>query len=118
MRTASVNSRPRRRGYAGELIASLIGLAPEEEPRLLWRAVGYTGFPYRELAERLRGTVKVHGAAKVAEALRELVTHTSQRTMLRTEARKWCGQLLGPPPERWDEFYTGLDGTVLSVIIS
>jgi hypothetical protein len=74
------------------------------------RAVGYVGFPFRELAERMQETVKAHGAAKVAAALRELLTHAGQRTMPLPEARKWCGQLLGPPPEKWDEFYRGLDG--------
>lgn len=77
------------------------------------RAVHYTGFPFRELAERMRPLVAAYGARKVAAALSALVTHQGWRTMLNPQARKACWGLLGPPPEKWDEFYLTWDGKPL-----
>lgn len=74
------------------------------------RAVGYVGFPFRELAAKMKPLVEQHGAKKVSEALVDLVVHTGWRTMLSPQARKACWGLLGPPPEKWDTFYTTWDG--------
>ena len=78
------------------------------------RAVGYLGCSYRRLTEIIEELGKIHDKQKVESAIYHLVTFEGQMTVkpkalthvsLRSEARKLCWQLLGPPPEIWDEHY-------------
>src|SRR4051812_282849 len=62
----------------------------------LTRAIGYLGFPARELAHRLGELARQHGAQKLSLALREIVTFEGGRVMLNLKARKLAWQLLGP----------------------
>src|SRR5205085_2082996 len=75
------------------------------------RAIGYVGFPARELAERLKGLIPEHGAKKLSAALFEVATFAGNRVMLNEKARPLCWQVLGPPPEKWDGFYRYSNGT-------
>jgi hypothetical protein len=78
------------------------------------RAVGYLGCLYRDLWERLKPVTEQFGQRAVESATAHLLTYEGQFTcnpkplaqvMLRTEVRNMSWQLLGPPPEKWDEFY-------------
>jgi hypothetical protein len=78
------------------------------------RAVGYLGCTYRDLAQIIEDLAKKFPKVKVESATYHLLTFEGQMTCnppplakveLRAEARKLCWQLLGPPPEKWDEFY-------------
>jgi hypothetical protein len=75
------------------------------------RTVGYVGFPARELATRLGELARRFGAHRLAAALVEIATFAGNRVMLKPLPRKLCWGLLGPPPERWSEWYTHPDGT-------
>jgi hypothetical protein len=74
------------------------------------RTVHYEGFPFRELAEKMAPLLTVYGSKRVADALTDLVTHVGWRTTLNQQARKACWGLLGPPPEKWDSFYSNWYG--------
>lgn len=77
--------------------------------KLLWdlcKIIHYAGFPYRELAQRVKPLVEQHGAKKVSAALVEIATHVGWRTMLNAQARQACFAVLGPAPEQWDWYYT------------
>jgi hypothetical protein len=74
------------------------------------RTVNYVGFPFRDLAEKMAPLITVYGSKRVADALTELVVHTGWRTMLNQQARKACWGLLGPPPEKWEMFYSNWFG--------
>jgi hypothetical protein len=72
------------------------------------RAVGYRGCLYRELAGRLQPIEDQYGQQRVEAATMQLLTYEGQYSCtprplahveLRTEVRKLCWQLLGPPPE-------------------
>jgi hypothetical protein len=77
----------------------------------LARTVGYVGFPTRELATHVGELARRHGARRLAAALAEVATFAGNRVMLKPQPRKLCWGLLGPPPERWSEWYTHPDGT-------
>jgi hypothetical protein len=70
------------------------------------RAVGYPGTTAEELRKRLKPLAKTHGEGKIALALSELTQaeDKTKRTVLRSHVRALCWQLLGPPPERLEEF--------------
>lgn len=76
----------------------------------LARIVGYTGFPFRELYARLQPLIEQRGTRAVALAITEMLSFIGWRVMLSERVRKYC-LFLGPPPERWDEFYRHPDGT-------
>src|SRR5947208_16837662 len=78
--------------------------------REICKIVGYVGFHFRELSTRMKALVDQHGSRKVSAALNELVVHTGWRTMLNPQARSLCFAILGPAPEKWDEWYTTWDG--------
>jgi hypothetical protein len=71
------------------------------------RAVGYAGKTDAEMRPIVRLLVAAHGKEKVTAALAELTVTESDtnRTVLRSDVRKLCWGLLGPPPEhpRHDE---------------
>jgi hypothetical protein len=75
------------------------------------RTVGYVGFPARELATHLSELARRFGAHRLAAALSEIATFAGNRVMLKPQPRKLCWGLLGPPPERWNDWYTHPDGT-------
>lgn len=77
----------------------------------LGRTIYYTGFPFHELAARVRDLIEQYGAKEVAAALNEMATFEGWRVMLNKQARTSAFQLLGPPPEKWDRFYRHYDGT-------
>ncbi len=70
------------------------------------KAIHYVGFPFRELAARMKPLVDQHGSRKVSQALAELAVHVGWRTMLSPQARKACFAVLGPAPEQWGWYYT------------
>ena len=81
------------------------------------RAVTYTGITYRRMTELIEDLGKIHGKPRIESAFYHCVQFEGQHTvnpkplahvMLRTEVRKLCWQLLGPPPERWDDVYRGM----------
>jgi hypothetical protein len=72
------------------------------------RLIGYAGFQYRELADKLEPLYRRFGKAKVESVVYHLTVFDGQMTvkppplgqvMLRPDVRKLCWQLLGPPPE-------------------
>jgi hypothetical protein len=74
----------------------------------LCRAAGYKGITYRELAQVIETLGKRFGKGRVEAAGWNLVTFEGQlranpkpleHVSLRAEVRKYCWQLLGPPPE-------------------
>jgi hypothetical protein len=78
------------------------------EDRLLWdmiKAIGYGGFPFRELAAKLKPLVGQYGARKVSAALIEVASHVGWVTTLNPAARKTAWGVLGFPPESWDWVY-------------
>ena len=74
------------------------------------KLVGYGAFRTHELAARMKPLVEKYGARKVSSAMFELLQHVSWLTQLNPHARKAAFSCLGPAPEAWDEYYTGLDG--------
>jgi len=61
------------------------------ESDLLWdlcKVIHYVGFPFIELAVKVKPLVEQHGARKVSAALAEVAVHIGWRTMLSQEARK------------------------------
>jgi hypothetical protein len=89
----------------------------EPEFYSLARAVGYLGCTYRELTEKIDELAKTYDKRKLESASRYLLTFEGQmardakplaHVSLREDAKKVCWQLLGPPPEKWDEFYRGI----------
>src|SRR5262245_12058462 len=79
------------------------------------RLIGYLGCQYRELWDKLTPAIDRHGQQRVESATAHLLTYDKQFTVnqpplaqvqLRAEVRRLCMQLLGPPPEKWDEFYS------------
>jgi hypothetical protein len=72
------------------------------------RAVGYQGCTYRRLTEIIEELAKEFPKVQVESATYHCLTFEGQMTCnpkplakveLRTEVRKLCWQLLGPPPE-------------------
>ncbi len=83
------------------------------EDSLLWQVckiVSYAGFPFRELAAKMKPLADQYGVRKVSAALSELCGHVGWRTMLTPQARTACWGVLGPPPEKWDTYYTDAFG--------
>jgi hypothetical protein len=70
------------------------------------RAVGYTGTAPDDLRKRLKSLAKTYGDGKIALAVSELTQtdEKTKRTVLRSHVRALCWQLLGPPPEKLEEF--------------
>lgn len=84
------------------------------ESDLLWavcRAVGYVGFPFRNLFERLKPLVEKHGTRKVSLAIGELLSFTGWVVALKPEVRKACFSVLGPAPEQYDSHYRDWQGS-------
>ena len=88
--------------------------------RELVRRVGYRGCTWRELAALIEELGKTYGKQKVESASYRCFTFEGQMTCnpaplahvsLRADVRTLCWQLLGPPPEKLDAFYTNPDGT-------
>src|SRR5437867_4351193 len=75
------------------------------------RLIGYAGFPFHELNERLKPLAERFGKDKIHEVCRELVTllfrgkekrsgpQEDAEVRLKPEVRTLAWQLLGPPPE-------------------
>jgi hypothetical protein len=59
--------------------------------------VGYSGFAFRELAERMKPLVEKYGVQKVSRAIADVCVHEHWRTQLSKEARRACLSALGPP---------------------
>ncbi len=77
----------------------------------LVRMVGYLGIPYpisREQDERL---IAKYGKEKLIEAADELIDYDRDAKIARLKpgVRRLCRQLLGPPPEEWEQFYEGVE---------
>lgn len=81
------------------------------------RLIGYLGCQYRDLWQKLKPAIGKHGQQKVESATAHLLTYDKQFTVnppplahveLRANVRRLCIQLLGPPPEMWDEFYANV----------
>src|SRR5207249_2413940 len=70
------------------------------------KLVGYGGFRTHELAAKMKPLVEKYGARKVSGALLELCSHVGWITQLNPQGRKAAWGVLGPAPEKWDEFYT------------
>jgi len=79
------------------------------------RLVGYHGLPETVFWDRYRELCKEHGQPAFDDAVNRIIEFDTSRTpaiaRLTAEAGTLCWQLLGPPPEREDAFYTHLDGT-------
>lgn len=75
------------------------------------RAVGYAG-QWQEALQELLAPLRARHGSLVDSALIEL-TNTDDEgfVTLKPRVRPLCYQLLGPPPERWDEWYTHPDGS-------
>lgn len=87
------------------------------------RAVGYFGILYRELTQKVEEFAKDHGKSRVESATWHLLSFEGQNRVnqsplskvdLRSDVRRFCFQLLGPPPETWDQHYRYPDGTPTS----
>jgi hypothetical protein len=76
----------------------------------LIKLIGYGAFRFHELASRVKPLVEKHGAKKVSAALFELCSHVGSVTQLNPQGRLAAFSCLGPRPEQWDEYYTGVDG--------
>lgn len=72
------------------------------------RVIGYEGFYYREMEEKLQPLYDRFDKVRVESAVYYLATYEGQMTVnpkplvpvsLRPNVRKLCFQLLGPPPE-------------------
>jgi hypothetical protein len=72
------------------------------------RLIGYAGFQYRELADKLEPLYQRFGKAKVESVVYQLASFDGQMTvkppplakvMLRAEVKSLCWQLLGVPPD-------------------
>src|SRR5437016_5139375 len=75
------------------------------------RVIGYAGFPFRELDERLKPLAERFGKDKIHEVCRELMTllfagkekrsgpQQDAEVQLKPEVRKLAWQMLRPPPE-------------------
>jgi hypothetical protein len=73
--------------------------------------VGYLGIAYpisREDNERL---IAKYGKDKLAEASDELIDYDTDEKIARLKpgVRRLCRQLLGVPPEEWEQFYEGVE---------
>jgi hypothetical protein len=86
-------------------------LYEEREWYELARAIGYEGCTYRQLNEKIEELGKHFDKRKLESAAYHLVTFEGQMTVkpkplvkveFRSEIRKLCWQLLGPPPEHPD----------------
>jgi hypothetical protein len=79
------------------------------------RAVRYATLPCDELRKKLADAEKELGTPQLDQAARELLDYDHEgKTLvarLKPEARKFCRQLLGPPPEEEDDFWRHPDGT-------
>src|SRR5687768_9470999 len=91
-----------------------------EEYVAVCKLVGYAGLTYRDLQEKLEPLFRQLGKARVESAVYHLCTFEGQMTVnvkplthvsLRREVRELAWQMLGPPPETWDRYYTNPDGT-------
>ena len=80
------------------------------------RTVGYAGFPHDQMEEKLKDLVERFGRKRIQEVCSELITlhfkgkekpsgrREDAEVRLKEEVRKLCWQLLGPPPEKREEF--------------
>ena len=93
-----------------------------QEPLLqeICRFVGYFGTTFRELQRKLELLGEAYGKRRAESASWHLCSFEGQNTVkpaplakveLRSDVRRYCFQLLGPPPEQWDQFYRNADGT-------
>src|SRR5437667_7849618 len=75
------------------------------------RTIGYAGFPFRELDERLKPLAERFGKDQIHEVCRALMTllfagkekrsgpQQDAEVRLKPEVRRLAWQMLGPPPE-------------------
>jgi hypothetical protein len=83
------------------------------EDKVLWdviKAVGYGGFPFRELYQRLKPLVEEHGTKKVSAALFEVAEHAGWVTKLNPAGRKAAWGVCGFSPESWGWVYRDVFG--------
>jgi hypothetical protein len=95
-------------------VAKLIGKIHGDD--LFWemvKLVGYGAFRTFELASRMKPLVEKYGPKKVSAAMFELLQHVGWITQLNPHARQAAVSCLGPAPENWESWYTGLDGKPL-----
>lgn len=76
----------------------------------LVRIVGYVGFPFRELAEKVKPLIQQYGIKRVSLAITETLSFAGWRVMLNEQTRPRV-PFIGPPPETWDAYYRHIDGS-------
>ena len=84
------------------------------------RFVGYFGTTFQELQRKLELLGEAYGKTRAESASWHLCSFEGQNTInpkplakveLRSDVRRYCFMLLGPPPETWDSHYRNPDGT-------
>src|SRR3954453_5633923 len=90
--------------------ATLLNRLYFEEPYFaLARIVGYLGIPATEAVEKLKPLTEKYGKPKMAAVAEAIVrvddTAKPPMAYLKDHVQPLCWQLLGPPPDKWEEFY-------------
>ncbi len=84
------------------------------------RAIGYAGIPYMQLTKVIEELSTKFPKAKVESVIFNLTTFEGQMTVhppplaqvkFREHVKPLLWQLLGPPPEKEDAFWTNRDGS-------